>query len=427
MQPAERKYSDALNAIDVLEAAGFEAKMAGGCVRDRLLGVEPRDYDVATNAQPDQVCKVFAAAGKKVIPTGFDHGTVTLVMPSGPVEITTLRIDLETFGRHAKVALGTSFKEDAARRDFTINAMFADKDGTVTDFFGGQKDLSAKILRFVGDPETRIKEDYLRIMRLFRFWARFDFSPAAGTLPAVSACRDGLRQISQERITSELQLILVSPIVAKVFSAMNDCGILAITFPEFENAGVKLVNEKAWTPLQNIANAADHTVAGLTLFLAANGVYSSDRIKDLVTRLRLSKNDMKKILFLISAHTTLPADGGSQAVVMDFLDKADDAFAQKGAWSLVVEHYLVALALQNGLNLEAQTKRVSLVERDKSHLRFADLPITTQEVIKTLGLQPGPEVGEVLFALRAAYRNEEWFSRPEGEAWLRKRARTRGL
>jgi poly(A) polymerase len=423
MELAERKYSEALSAIDVLEAAGFEAKMAGGCVRDRLLGVEPKDYDVATNAQPDQVCKVFAAAGKKVVPTGFDHGTVTLVMPSGPVEITTLRIDLETFGRHAKVALGTSFKEDAARRDFTINAMFEDRAGNVTDFFGGQKDLVGKSLRFVGDPATRIAEDYLRIMRLFRFWARFDFSPAPGTLAAVTSCRDGLRQISQERITSELQQIIVSPIAAKVFSAMGSCGILSIIFPEFANVGVKLVDEKAWIPLQNIGNTADRTAAALTLFFATNDPHSSEQIKELVLRLRLSKHDMKKIVFLTAAQSKLPAVDGSQSEIMDFLDHSDDAFGQKNSWSLVVEHYLSGLALQKQLEFSKQIARVSQIERDKSHLRLADLPITTPELIRILGLQPGPEVGEALSTLRSAFRNEEWFSRPEGEAWLRKRSR----
>jgi len=422
MQQSERKYLEAIDAIKTLESAGFEAKLAGGCVRDRLLGIEPRDFDVATNAQPDQVCKVFEAVGTRVVPTGFDHGTVTLVMPSGPVEITTLRIDLETFGRHAKVALGSSFKEDAARRDFTVNAMFEDKDGIVTDYFGGQVDLAAKVLRFVGDPETRMKEDYLRIMRLFRFWARFDFAPAPGTLAAVKACKDGLQQVSQERVTSELQQILVSPVVAKVFSAMNECGLLTLLFPETKNSELKLVKEKAWKHLQNIANLPDRVAASLSLFLVANGIDSSDRIKNLVSRLKLSKNDMKKILFLVGVQSSLPSFEESQAVVMDFLDRADNTFAQKGSWLLVVEYYLAAVSEQSGLNLAAQMKKVSAIDVGKSHLRFAELPITTTDIIKLLGLNPGPEFGETLAAFRSAYRNEEWFSRPEGEAWLRKRA-----
>jgi len=427
MQPVERKLNDAIEAITVLEAAGFEAKMAGGCVRDRLLGVEPRDFDIATNAQPDEVCKIFAAAGKKVIPTGFDHGTITLVMPAGPVEITTLRIDLETFGRHAKVALGTSFKEDAARRDFTINAMFQDKDGTVTDYFAGQKDLAEKILRFVGDPETRMKEDYLRIMRLFRFWARLGFNPAPGTLDAVAACKEGLRQISQERITSELQQILVSPIVGKIFSAMQESGILPIIFPEFEKSDVRLVEENAWKPLQKIKSIPDRTAAALSLFLVANHFNSSERLKELVTRLRLSKSDLKKIMFLTRSHAMLPAESASQAEIMEFLDRADDAFGQKGAWSLVVQQFMSALSMQIKHNFDAQIYRLTAIERDKSHLRFADLPITTHEMINILSLEPGPQVGEVLSTLRAAFRNEEWFSKPEGEAWLRKHALTPDL
>jgi poly(A) polymerase len=424
---AERKYSEAISAIDILETAGFEAKMAGGCVRDRLLGIEPRDFDVATTAQPDQVCKVFAAAGKKIVPTGFDHGTVTLVMPSGPVEITTLRIDLETFGRHATVALGTSFKEDAARRDFTINAMFEDKNGVVTDFFSGQKDLAAKTLRFVGDPETRIKEDYLRIMRLFRFWARFDFQPAPGTLKSVAACREGLRQISQERITSELNGIFCSAIAAKVIAAMKDSGVLQVIFPEFAASKIHLIDVAAWGHIQKIKTPSDRFAAAMSLFLAINGVDSSARIKSMVTRLKLSKNDLKKILYLFNIQSSIPAADAAQSLCMDFLDRADNVFGQKSAWLEIVKHYLSALSLEFKIDLEPQMKKITLIEQDKSHLRFADLPINTHEMIKILGLQPGPEVGEFLEALRSSYRNEEWFSRPEGEAWLRKRVRITGL
>jgi hypothetical protein len=147
----------------------------------------------------------------------------------------------------------------------------------------------------------------------------------------------------------------------------------------------------------------------------------------MVTRLKLSKNDLKKILYLFNIQSSIPAADAAQSLCMDFLDRADNVFGQKSAWLEIVKHYLSALSLEFKIDLEPQMKKITLIEQDKSHLRFADLPINTHEMIKILGLQPGPEVGEFLEALRSSYRNEEWFSRPEGEAWLRKRVRITGL
>jgi hypothetical protein len=202
---------------------------------------------------------------------------------------------------------------------------------------------------------------------------------------------------------------------------------LQVIFPEFESSDIHLIEVSAWDHMQRIKNPANKFAATMSLFLAINGVDSSDRIKAVVARLKLSKNDLKKILFLFNIRSSLPAEEASQSLCMDFLDHADDVFGQKSAWLEIVQHYLSALSLQLKIDLNSQMKKISLIERDKSHLRFADLPISTHEMIKILGLQPGPEVGEALAALRSSYRNEEWFSKPEGEAWLRKSVRIYGL
>ncbi|RYZ53607.1 MAG: CCA tRNA nucleotidyltransferase, partial [Proteobacteria bacterium] len=204
----DQNYQIAQKVMTILEDAGQEARMAGGCVRDRLLKTKPKDYDIATVAVPDLICSIFEQKGIKTVPTGIDHGTITVVMGGQGIEVTSLRLDVATDGRRAVVSFGNSFEADSLRRDFTINALYEDRSGKVYDYHDGIKDLQAKVLRFVGEPRTRIKEDYLRILRLFRFWSRLGFEPQAEALPVIAEEARGLEQISQERKTSELLMIL---------------------------------------------------------------------------------------------------------------------------------------------------------------------------------------------------------------------------
>ena len=163
--------SDLQRLLAALSGDGEEARIAGGAVRDALLGREVSDVDIATTILPDETMSRAEAAGFGAIPTGIEHGTVTVVAGKKTYEVTTLRADIETDGRHAKVQFGRDWKVDAERRDFTINALYADPDGTVVDLVGGVADLEARNLRFIGDPELRIREDFLRILRFFRFFA----------------------------------------------------------------------------------------------------------------------------------------------------------------------------------------------------------------------------------------------------------------
>lgn len=228
---SERIFQDAKKLIEDLESSGFQARLAGGCVRDRLMGLEPKDYDIATNALPEEICTIFKQKGYRVVPTGLEHGTITVVTKASSYEITTLRLDVDTDGRHATVQFGCSFQDDAARRDFTINALTEDKSGKVYDYFGGIEDLKEGRLRFVGNPTQRIKEDYLRSLRFFRFWARFNFTPDEESLEAIRNLKEGLTRVSQERITSETLLLLEAKEPALALREIAESKIADEIFP----------------------------------------------------------------------------------------------------------------------------------------------------------------------------------------------------
>lgn len=217
-----------------LEGAGHQALFVGGCVRNALMGVPVSDIDISTDATPQAVSDIAEAAGLKVVPTGIDHGTVTVVAEGKPHEVTTFRRDVETDGRRAVVAFSDRIEEDAARRDFTMNALYADRLGQVIDPLHGLTDLQARRVRFVGDPETRIREDYLRILRFFRFHAAYG-DPDQGLDPeglaACAALADGLDSISKERITSELRKLLAARDPAPAVAAMAQSFILTSILP----------------------------------------------------------------------------------------------------------------------------------------------------------------------------------------------------
>lgn len=218
----------------VIETAGFRALFVGGCVRNALLGEPVADVDITTDAPPEAVTEIAEAAGFKVVPTGFDHGTVTVVVGGEPHEVTTFRRDVETDGRRAVVAFSTRIEEDAERRDLTMNALYADPKGTVIDPLGGLADTLARRVRFVGNPEIRIREDYLRILRFFRFHACYG-DPSGGLdaegLAACAALAEGLEAISRERIGAEMRKLLAARDPAPAVAAMAQSGVLARVLP----------------------------------------------------------------------------------------------------------------------------------------------------------------------------------------------------
>ena len=219
-------------ALLAVLAALPEARLVGGCVRDALAGRDVADVDLATPQAPEAVAAALAAAGLRAVPTGLQHGTITAVSGGRGFEVTTLRRDERTDGRHAEVAWTADWREDAARRDFTMNAMSMQPDGAVFDYFGGAADLVAGHVRFVGDPAARIAEDYLRILRFFRFQARYGRGdPDAAALAALQAGVPGMAQLSTERVWSELKRILATPAPIASLRLMERLGVLAAILP----------------------------------------------------------------------------------------------------------------------------------------------------------------------------------------------------
>jgi poly(A) polymerase/tRNA nucleotidyltransferase (CCA-adding enzyme) len=210
------------------------ARAVGGCVRDALAGRPVHDVDVAAPLPPEDIARRLREARLRVFETGLAHGTVTAVLGRDPVEVTALRRDLVTDGRHAEVAWTTDWREDAARRDFTFNAMSLDSQGNLWDYFDGRADLAAGRVRFVGDPATRLAEDYLRALRFFRFWARYGTgAPDPAALAAIGAAVPGLlARVAPERIWMELKRLLAAPDPSGALALMAGCGLLAAVLPE---------------------------------------------------------------------------------------------------------------------------------------------------------------------------------------------------
>ena len=257
-----------LAVLEALAAGGVEARFVGGAVRDALLGRLIGDIDIATPAVPERVMELLEKRGIKVVPTGLAHGTVTAIagMPPRHFEITTLRRDVETYGRRARVAFDADWAADAARRDFTINAIFLAPDGTLHDPVGGLADLRARRIRFVGDPTTRIAEDVLRILRYYRFEARF--GTGSGDPPARAACRIAahlLPSLSAERVAQELIKLLEAPDPLPVLQMMHEDGVLAIILREakrLDRLQQMIAIEPEADPLRRLAALIEVDAAG---------------------------------------------------------------------------------------------------------------------------------------------------------------------
>lgn len=272
--------------MQLLNSDGGEARVAGGAVRNSLMGLKIADVDIATDLLPHEVMDRAKAAGLKAIPTGIDHGTVTLVANHRPFEVTTLRRDVETYGRHAEVAFGRDWREDAERRDLTINALYADKDGEVIDLVEGLADVETRTVRFIGKAEDRITEDYLRILRYFRFFAHYGGGrPDAGALKAMTRLKDGLKKLSAERIWTELKKLLSADDPGRALLWMRTTGILTMVLPETEKWGIDEI------PGLVAAESVFRWPVNPLLRLAAVVPPDVERLKAMAVRLRLSKEE----------------------------------------------------------------------------------------------------------------------------------------
>ncbi|MBK5934012.1 poly(A) polymerase [Rhodovulum imhoffii] len=255
----------------MLTGAGFRALFVGGCVRNALIGAPVSDIDIATDAPPDKVAALAETAGLRPVPTGLAHGTVTVVSGGIPHEVTTFRRDLRTDGRHAQVSFATTPEEDARRRDFTMNALYATPDGEVFDPLGGLADLRARRVRFIGAAADRIREDYLRILRFFRFHAWYGDAGAGLDREGLSACAalaGGIADLSRERLGAEMKKLLSAPDPAPSVAAMTQAGVLMRILPGANPGALPILVhlETAWgmppDPIRRLAALGGDAVAG---------------------------------------------------------------------------------------------------------------------------------------------------------------------
>lgn len=292
-----RKRRGMARLLKALAAEDGQTRYVGGAVRDDLLQLPVNDIDLATRLQPQEVMERLEAARIKAVPTGIDHGTVTAVSDGHPFEVTTLRRDVSTDGRRATVAFTDDWKEDAARRDFTINALSADpKTGEIFDYFGGREDLAERHIRFIGDPLMRIAEDHLRILRFFRFHARFGRGdPDAAALDACTKRANDLMGLSRERIADELLKLLAVDDPSPTVGIMLQHGILHPVLPEIE--AERLGDLQAVVKMERDAGIEPDPLRRLASVLPR----SPEAAADIATRLRLSNKARKRLSCAVGA------------------------------------------------------------------------------------------------------------------------------
>jgi poly(A) polymerase len=352
----------------VLNASG-ETRVAGGAVRNALLGVPVADVDLATVLLPDEVIATARVAGFGVHPTGLDHGTVTVTHQKAAFEVTTLRRDVETDGRHALVSFTTDWGEDAARRDFTINAMYCDSYGKIFDYTKGYQDIQKRRVKFVGDASERIQEDYLRILRFFRFHAWYGKNaPDRTGLEACVTLKSGLKKLSVERIRQELMKTLSAPNAIKTLKLMAETGVLKIILPHTEH----------WTVLERLP-----VDAILRLFVLAR---EPKKLKD---RLRLSNEDAARLAALHAA--------------------PDVSKALSEVERRRILYHIGASGWRDAVDLSLAQSKTKLDDPKWKALRDVPnlwvpprLPVKGTDLIG-VGLHPGPKMGQILSAL------EDWW------------------
>lgn len=369
--------------LDILDRDGEEARVVGGAVRNELMGLPVGEIDVATTALPDEVMRRAKQAGIRTVPTGIDHGTVTLLVNGQPFEVTTLREDVETYGRKAKVAFGRDWKRDAERRDFTMNALSASRDGMVHDYVDGLSDLNARHVRFIGDAATRIAEDYLRILRFFRFHAAYgEGEPDKAALAACIAGRDGLETLSRERVRAELLKLLVANRAASAITVMAEAGLLVRILGGVPLPGALTRMAQIETTLQ-LAPDAVRRLAALTLFV-------SEDAERLFQRLRMSNGECQRLLSMADGWWRITGDTSPSAARALLYRLGPQNFSDRVllAWS----------RSQDTADDSRWRDLAALPER----WPVPSLPISASDLMAR-GIAKGPALGAALRAAEAAW------------------------
>ena len=374
--------------LALLNADGGEARIVGGAIRNALMDMPVGDIDIATTLLPQDVVERAKDAGIKSVPTGIEHGTVTLVLDGEGYEVTTLRRDVATDGRRADVAFGTDWQVDAERRDLTINGLYGDADGNIIDLIDGLPDIESRTVRFIGDAATRVAEDYLRVLRFFRFFAWYGSGrPDADGLRASARAKDKLATLSAERVWSELKKLLSAPDPSRSLLWMRQSGVLAQVLPETDKWGIDAIHglvatEQAlqWPvdPLMRLAAIIPPDVA---------------RVEAMACRLRMSKNETNRLVSWAGAPTP---DAAMAETALDRL------LYRQGKEGVVMRLKLALTAARADVSAgeEAMRKiaRLSTLNNRANAFVKPAFPLSGADVLAE-GVSAGPRVGEVLSAL----------------------------
>jgi poly(A) polymerase len=383
---------DLQKVMALLNADGAEARVAGGAVRNSLMGLATVDVDIATDLRPEAVIERAKAAGIKAVPTGIDHGTVTLVVDGRPFEVTTLRRDISTNGRHAEVAFGTDWQEDANRRDLTINALYADKNGDVIDLAGGLADIETRTVRFIGKAEDRIAEDYLRILRYFRFFAFYGGGrPDADALRSMARLKDGLKRLSAERVWSELKKLLSAEDPGRALLWMRTTGVLTLILPETEKWGIDEM-----PGLIETGRVLKWPVDPL-LRLAAMVPPDGERLKTLVERMKLSRQEAT-FLADWAAAPKVPGKIASTAFARMLYRSGKEGLSTQLKLSLAIARTKAAADAKQ----MAEAARLQGLLAQAEAWEKPEFPVGGSDVL-ALGVAAGPHVGKLLKQLE-----DEW-------------------
>lgn len=409
-------YQVAILVLSKLEDAGYEAMLVGGCVRDRLLGLEPHDYDIATSAKPSQVMTLFSSVpGFSCVETGVAFGTVTVVHEKVAVEVTTLRKDVSPDGRWTKVVYGQNFIEDAKRRDFTVNALYEDLRGTVHDFVGGKEDLERRLIRFVGDPEARIREDFLRALRYFRFKARYELYADGVTYQTVHALLTCVADLSYERIHHEWRGIVGCPnltvsIVEEWFDAMlwrkiwkADQGLARFECSAQSIVGIVELQNLSIDP-SLLANLRLASILTLDPFLS---VACKRQLIAKLKELKFSRLEAQQVTELVFGVSSL-ANQCEQSVaqILDFVALFETVFGQGSFVKVVAPAWRLAFALnaQKSLALD----NIVEVERSCGHRRKIAEQVSGKSLLALFPTLSGKIVGISMQHVKSCILNGAW-------------------
>lgn len=425
-------YALALEIIDLIEAEGEQARFVGGCIRDMLLERTPKDFDIATTARPEKILKIFSNRPFQALPLGIQFGTITVVYRRKHFEITTLREDIKNYGRKAKVKFTTSFKADAERRDFTMNALYRDRSGKLYDYFSGVQHIKEKKIIFVGDAAARIQEDYLRILRFFRFICRYHFNSNKETYQAIADHKQGLSIISKERILSELIEIFSYRDIEPYLQKMNELDLFSymisskIDYRSLQGENIhkicKTIDDSSFNEHQYLFYVI--LILQYTYKTPAeDNSNNRPQVQQILKDMKLSHKSMQ----FIDIFTAIPADlkkiSDSPSDSLLFLNHIEK-YTKPLNLSLDTIFHFVEHCIKNEIldytSLDPKWQNMMLAEEKYGYRRKTRFPIDGHTLMKELEIKQSAELGQYILLLQRSFLDGKWQTKSEGVDIIKK-------